>query len=122
MNSDIDFKGIWNNLSHKEKVAFSVIKNTCHFGTSYVCYADYTPDVLKNLGHAEDADQRANNGTMSKLRAKKLIESEDFYLGTFRSFHVTQLGINVIFHSLMSIDKFIEDKKLTFDAKPRIGY
>ena len=122
MNSNINFRNIWDELSREEKVAFAVIKDFCSYGTSYVCYAEYTPDVLKNLGYAEDADQRTNNGNMSKLRAKNLIESEDFYVGTWRSFHVTQLGINVIFHNLRTIDKFIEENNLTFNAKSRDKY
>lgn len=122
MNSDINFNNIWDKLTHEEKVAIAIIKDYCSYGNSYVCYADYTPYVLKNLGYEENADQRANNGTMSKLRAKNLVESEDFYVSTWRSFHVTQLGINVIFHNLRKIDKFIEDNNITFHATPREKY
>jgi len=122
VNSEINFRSIWERLSHEEKVAFAVIKNYCSYGTSYVCYADYTPDVLKNLGLTEGADQRANNGNMSKLKSRNLIEFEEYYPGTWRSFHVTQMGINVIFHNLRTIDDFIIEHKLTFNARPRNKY
>jgi len=106
MNSDIDFKNIWNKLSNNEKVAISVLKNYCQYGTSYVCYEDYTPYVLKKLGYAEDADRRAINGTM--IKSKKVNRIRRISSWDCEKFSVTQLGINVMFYNLMSIDKFIE--------------